>query len=89
MLNQNQVSIQVNNIIDSIPEFQKCVYLVFKAEEDLVYDKHSASLLGFVKIGDVNDHLSKFEENAFSDIPKPNLAYHVLTFMVSGILSNL
>ena len=54
-----------------------------------MYDKHSASLLGFVKIGDVNDHLSKFEENASSDTPKSNLATHVLTFMVSGILSNL
>ena len=78
--------------IDSIPEFQKYVCLVFdeiKVKEDLVYDKHLASLLGFVKMGDVNDHLSKFEENASSDIPKPNLASHVLTFMVSGILSNL
>ena len=48
--------------IDSIPEFQKYVCLVFdeiKVKEDLLYDKHSASLLGFVKIGDVNDHLSK------------------------------
>ena len=53
----------------------------------MVYDKHSASLLGFVKIRDVNDHLSEFEENASSDIPKPNFASHVLT-MVSGILSN-
>ena len=78
--------------IDSIPEYQKYVCLVFdeiKVKEDLVYDKHSASLLGFVKIGEVNDHLSKFEENASSDTPKPNLATHVLTFMVSGILSNL
>ena len=30
-----------------------------------------------------------FEENASSDTPKPNLATHFLTFMVSGILSNL
>ena len=48
--------------IDSIPEFQKYVCLVFdeiKVKEDLVYDKHSASLLGFVKIRDVNDHLSE------------------------------
>ena len=78
--------------IDSIPEYQKYVCLVFdeiKVKEDLVYDKHSASLLGFVKIGEVNDHLSKFEENASLDTPKPNLATHVLTFMVSGILSNL
>ena len=52
--------------IDSIPEYQKYVCLVFdevKVKEDLVYDKHSAELLGFVKIGDINDHFSKFKEN--------------------------
>ena len=77
---------------DSIPEFQRYVCLVsdeIEVKEDLVYGKHSASLLGFVKIGDVNDHLSKLEENASSNTPKPNLATHVLIFMVSGILSNL
>ena len=50
--------------LDSIPEFQKYVCLVFdevKVKEDLVYDKHSANLVGFVRIGDVNDHLSRFE----------------------------
>ena len=50
---------------------------------------HSASLLSFVKIGDINDHLSKFEDSTSSDTPKPNLATHVFTFMVSGILSSL
>ena len=54
-----------------------------------MYDKHSTSLLGFVKIEDVNDHLSKFEESASSDTPKPNRATNILTFMVSGILSSL
>ena len=78
--------------IDSIPEYQKYVCLVFdevKVKEDLVYDKHSAELLGFVKIGDINDHLSKFKENDSTHIAKPHLATHILTFMVSGILSNL
>ena len=78
--------------IDSIAEFQKYVCLVFdevKVKEDLVYDKHSASPLGFVKIGNVNDHLSKFEESTSSDTSKPNLATHILTFMVSSILLSL
>ena len=78
--------------LDSIPDYQKYVCLVFdeiKVKEDLVYDKHSANLLGFVRIGEVNDHLSRFEKSTSSDTPKPQLATHVLTFMVSGILSNL
>ena len=78
--------------LDSIPDFQKYVCLVFdeiKVKEDLVYDKHSADLLGFVRIGDVNEHLSRFEEIKLSATPKPKLATHVLTFMVCGILSDL
>ena len=78
--------------IDSVPEYQKYVCLVFdeiKVKEDLVYDKNSLSLMGFINMGDVNDHLSKFEEYASSVTPKPNLATHILTFMVSGILSDL
>ena len=81
--------------IDSIPDYQKYLCLVFdevKVKEDLVYyyyDKHSAELLGFVKIRDINDHLSKFKENDSTHIAKPHLATHILTFMVSGILSNL
>ena len=78
--------------IDSIPEYQKFVCLVFdevKVKEDLIYDKHSTSLLSFVKLGSVNDHLSKVEMNDSSDVRKPNLATHVMTFMVSGILSDL
>ena len=81
-----------NAKLDSIPDFQKYVCLVFdeiKVKEDLVYDKHSADLLGFVRIGDVNEHLSRFEETKSSVTPKPKLATHVLTFMVSGILSDL
>ena len=75
--------------IHSIPDFQKYVCLVFdeiKVKEDLIYDKHSIELLGFVKIGDINDHLSRYESSATS---KPKLATHMLTFMVSGIMSNL
>ena len=77
--------------LDSIPDYQKYVCLVFdevKVKEDLVYDKHSVSLLGFVQMGDVNDHLSKFE-NKLLETTKPQLATHMLTFMVSGILSDL
>lgn len=78
--------------IDSIPEYQKYVCLVFdevKVKEDLVYDKHSANLLGFVQIGDINDHLSDFERMKSSEVLRPQLATHILTFMVCGILSDL
>ena len=60
-----------------------------KIKEDLVFDKHSLELVGFVQIGDINSHLSKFE----SFMPQqsttaPQLATHtcMLSFMVSGII---
>lgn len=65
--------------IHSIPDFQKYVCLVFdevKVKEDLIYDKHSIELLGFVKIGDINDHLSRYESSATSK-PKPPICSHL------------
>ena len=39
----------------AVYEIIKSVF-VFHEVKDLVYNKHSADLLGFVQIGDVNDH---------------------------------
>ena len=67
----------------SIPEYQMYVCLVFdkiKEKENLLYNKHSASLMGFVKIGGMNDHFSKFNQNASSVTFKPNLATHIHGF---------
>ena len=30
-------------------------------KEDLVYDKHEGTLIGFVNLGDTNNHLLQFE----------------------------
>ena len=62
-----------------------------KINEDLVFDKHSLELVGFVQIGDVNSHLSKFES---CNMPQqsttaPQLATHLVSFMVSGIMTDL
>ena len=78
--------------IDTIPEHQKYVCIVFdevKVKEDLIYDKYSFKILGFVRLGEINDHLSKFEKSKDSETPKPQLATHIVTFMVSGIFSDL
>ena len=60
-----------------------------KVKEDLIYNKYSSKILGFVRLGEVNDHLSKFEKSKDSETPKPQLATHIVTFMVSGIFSDL
>ena len=58
-------------------------------KEDLVYDKHSGSLVGFVNLGDINNHLLQFEDSLLSDPPPRPMAKTMLVFMVRGILSDL
>ena len=78
--------------LDSIPDFKRHVCLVFdevKVKEDLVYEKHSGELIGFVNIGEINNQLLEYEQSCLSDEPEPQLASHMLVFMVRGILSDL
>ncbi len=53
--------------VQSLKEFQKCVALIIDemhVREDLVFDKHSGGkLVGFVNLGDVNNHMLRFEES--------------------------
>lgn len=60
-------------------------------KEDLVYDKHEGSLMGFVNLGSINNHLLRFEA-AIRDNrdgmnhPRP-LANSMLVLMVRGLFS--
>lgn len=78
--------------LDECAEYQNLVCLVFdemKIKEDLVYDKHSGQLIGFMNIGDVNNQLLQLEQQCKHETPLPKLATHMLTFMVRGLLSSL
>ena len=59
-----------------------------KLKEDLVFDKHSLEL---VQIGDINSHLAKFESCSMpqQSTTAPQLATHMLSFMVSGMMTDL
>ena len=75
-------------------EHEKYVALVFdevKIKEDLIYNKHSGELIGFVNITDINQHLSALERacSEEEDAHLPHLATHTLVFMVRGICSSL
>ena len=71
------------------------VCLIFdecKIKEDLVYDKHTGELIGFVDITDINNHLKSIEKSydkstAATSVQK--LATHMLMFMVRGLFSSL
>ena len=75
--------------LKGLPEWKKFVVLLFdemKLSESLVYDKHSAQVIGFVQLGDVNDQLTQFEHSV--DVHPP-IATHMLGLMVCGVFSNL
>ena len=51
-------------------EWEKCVVLVMDemhVKEDLVYDKHSGALIGFVNLGQTNQHLLQFQKSIEGD----------------------
>ena len=81
--------------VDVIADFQRYVCLVFdevRIKENLVYDKHSLQVIGFVNLGDVNNQLLNFEQEQISDgqsVPLPTIAKHMFVFMVRGIFSRL
>ena len=67
------------------------VCLVFdevRVKEGLVYDKHSLQVIGFVKLGDINNQLLNFEQaqtNNSQEVITP--IESTLVFMVQGIIS--
>lgn len=62
-----------------------------KIQADLVFDKTGERLHGFVNLGDVNEDLKKMELDVDSSnsSPRENIATHMLTLRVRGILFKL
>ena len=58
-----------------------------KVKESLVFDKHDCKVIGFVELEDIDYHLSQLEKQ--SDTNCPQVATHLLTFMVRGLLTSL
>ena len=58
-------------------------------KEDLVYDKHSGRLVGFVNLGEINNHLLQFEQSLNDEEAEPVLAKSMIAFMVKGLFTNL
>lgn len=77
--------------IDSVDDFQKHVCLVFdevRIKEDLVYDKHSLQIIGFVNLGNVNNELLKLEHLESGKLEQC-VATNMLVFMVRNLFSKL
>uniref|UniRef100_A0A1X7VEV6 Transposable element P transposase-like RNase H domain-containing protein n=1 Tax=Amphimedon queenslandica TaxID=400682 RepID=A0A1X7VEV6_AMPQE len=55
----------------------------------LVYDKNTGELVGYCKLGDINNHLLKFEKECVEHTNSKELAKTVLDLMVQGLFNNL
>lgn len=78
--------------VASCPEREKYVILLLDEmhiREDIVFDKHTGAMIGFTKLGDVNDHLLQFERSLAEDQTSPPLAKSMMVFMVRGLFNKL
>lgn len=80
----------------SCPDWQKLTILLLDEmyiREDLVYDKHSGHMVGFVNIGDINSHLLAFEHSLHNNSDDREeeqvLAKTMMAMMVRGIFTKL
>ncbi len=69
---------------------EKDRYIVFvwdemKIRSDLVFNKHTCELVGFVNVGEINAHIDKIAEGDDNQ----SIASHMLLFMVRGMCSKL
>jgi hypothetical protein len=78
--------------MEDCPEWQRLVILIMDEmyiREDLVYNKHSGKLIGFVDIGSVLLAFERMLHQEDSDIDTPQLAHTMMAFMVRGLLTPL
>ncbi len=75
------------------PERNKYVGLILDEmhiRQDIVYDKHTGQMTGFVNLGDINSHLIDFEQALLNNsTPSPKFAKTMMVFMVRGLFSKL
>ena len=58
-------------------------------KNELVYDKHSGVLVGFENLGDINNHLLRYEAAICGDTSPRQLAKSMLVLMVRGLFNNV
>ena len=84
----DEVDKQLVDMMDLSQERNRYLVLVMDEmhiKEELVYDKHLGTLVGFVNLGETNNHLLRFEDT-LSTSEKPRvLASSLLVFMVRAL----
>ena len=86
----NDLLVKEANINADKDRYVVLIWDEMKIKDDLVFDKHTCELIGFVNCGDVNNHLDDLERKCNSSEDEiRDVASHMLLFMVRGIFSNL
>ena len=79
--------------IGKCSDWQKLVVILMDEmyiREGLVYNKQTGELVGFVDLGDVNNHLLAFEKAVRGEEKlAPSLAKTMMVFMVKGLFTPL
>ena len=81
--------------VEHCPEREKYTVIVFDEmyiKENLVYNKHTNTLVGFANLGEINSHLLKFEKSLQTDTSSDGLeplAKTMMVMMVRGLCSRL
>lgn len=79
--------------VESCPQWHKLVVLLLDEmyiKEDLVYDKHTGKMIGFVDLGETNNHLLAYEKALEEDTTTAEgLATSVFVIMVKGLFTPL
>ena len=89
---QKDILLQLAKETKDLEDSRRFVSVIFdemKVKQDLVYDKYSGHIVGFVSLGSVNDELSKLGSNCINGVEHPPIAKQLLVFMVRGLFSNL
>ena len=77
--------------IGKVAEWQKYVVLIYDemyVRENLVYHKATDEVVGFVDLGDINNHLAQLERSCqapAASFAQPELGAKMLCFMVRGL----
>ena len=85
----HQAVVDAANLSDNLNKYVIIVMDEIYIKNDMVYDKHEGSLIGFVNIGDTNNQILEFEAIINTGEPGTSLAISMMVIMVRGLLHRL
>ena len=88
----NEVDKQLMSVADLREERKRNVVLVLDEvyiKKGLIYDKHQGSLVGFANLGEISDHLLKFENALHVEDTPQQLASSMVVLMIRGLFHKL